>query len=107
AKPGVGVNLGTTETKMGQEYAAKQTTLAGVLEHIVPASVVDAAAQNEVLQIVFWSILFAVALTRVPAHTRSVVITALDALAEVMFKFTGLVMAFAPVGIFAAMAVTV
>jgi proton glutamate symport protein len=92
---------------MGQEYATKQTTLAGVLEHIVPASVVDAAAQNEVLQIVFWSILFAVALTRVPPQTRAVVITALDALAEVMFKFTGLVMAFAPVGIAAAVAVTV
>src|SRR5262245_29640015 len=105
-RPGVGVTLGA-ESKMGQEYSTKQTTLAGVLEHIVPASVVDAAAQNEVLQIVFWSILFAVALTRVPAQTRAVVITALDALAEVMFKFTGLVMAFAPVGIAAAVAVTV
>jgi proton glutamate symport protein len=105
-RPGVGVNLGV-ETKLGQEYATKQTTLAGVLEHIVPASVVDAAAQNEVLQVVFWSILFAVALTRVPPQTRAVVITALDALAEVMFKFTGLVMAFAPIGIAAAVAVTV
>jgi proton glutamate symport protein len=105
-RPGDGVPLGA-EAKTGQEYAAKQTTLAGVLEHIVPESVVEAAAKNEVLQIVFWSILFAVALTRVPARTRAVVITALDALAEVMFKFTGLVMAFAPVGIAAAMAVTV
>jgi proton glutamate symport protein len=105
-RPGVGVTLGV-ESKLGQEYSTKQTTLAGVLEHIVPASVVDAAAQNEVLQIVFWSILFAVALTRVPAQTRAVVITALDALAEVMFKFTGLVMAFAPVGVAAAVAVTV
>jgi proton glutamate symport protein len=106
ARPGVGVTLGV-ESKLGQEYSAKQTTLAGVLEHIVPASVVDAAAQNEVLQIVFWSILFAVALTQVPAQTRAVVISALDALAEVMFKFTGLVMAFAPVGVAAAVAVTV
>ncbi len=105
-RPGDGVPLGA-EAKPGQEYAARQTTLAGVLEHIVPESVVEAAARNEVLQIVFWSILFAVALTRVPARTRAVVLTALDALAEVMFKFTGLVMAFAPVGIAAAMAVTV
>lgn len=106
ARPGVGVDLGV-EKKTGQEFATKQTTLAGVLEHIVPASVVDAAAQNEVLQIVFWSILFAVALTRVPGETRAFVIKGLDALAEVMFKFTGLVMAFAPVGIFAAIGVTV
>jgi proton glutamate symport protein len=106
ARPGDGVVLGA-EATTGKEYAAKQTTVAGVLEHIVPASVVEAAAHNEVLQIVFWSILFAVALTRVPGPTRAVVITGLDALAEVMFKFTGLVMAFAPVGIAAAMAVTV
>ncbi|HET6572608.1 MAG TPA: cation:dicarboxylase symporter family transporter [Fimbriiglobus sp.] len=106
ARPGDGVVLGA-EAMTGQEYAAKQTTVAGILEHIVPASVVEAAAQNEVLQIVFWSILFAVALTRVPGPKRAVVIASLDALAEVMFKFTGLVMAFAPVGIAAAMAVTV
>jgi proton glutamate symport protein len=106
ARPGVGVPLGTDPAK-GQEQAGKQTTLAGVLEHIVPESVFKAAADNEVLQVVFWSILFAVALTRVPAEKRALVVNTLDALAEVMFKFTGLVMAFAPIGIAAAMAVTV
>jgi proton glutamate symport protein len=106
ARPGDGVPLGADPTK-GQEQAAKQTTVAGVLEHIVPESVVKAAADNEVLQVVFWSILFAVALTRVPAEKRLIVINTLDAVADVMFKFTGLVMAFAPIGIAAAMAVTV
>ena len=105
-RPGVGVDLGTDPTK-GQEQAAKRTTVAGVLEHIVPESVIKAAADNEVLQVVFWSVLFAVALTRVPAEKRAVVVTFLDAVADVMFKFTGLVMAYAPVGIAAAMAVTV
>jgi proton glutamate symport protein len=105
-KPGVGVQLGT-DPAQGQQQAAKQVTFAGVLEHIVPDSVFKAAADNEVLQIVFWSILFAVALTRVPAEKRAIVINTLDAIAEVMFKFTALVMAFAPVGIAAAMAVTV
>src|SRR4051812_23240981 len=89
-RPGDGVPLGADPTK-GQEQAAKQTTLAGVLEHIVPDSVVEAAAKNEVLQVVFWSILFAVALTRVPPKSRAVVLATLDALADVMFKFTGLV----------------
>src|SRR3954471_23016249 len=60
SRPGDGVELGADPTK-GQEHAAKQTTLAGVLEHIVPESVFKAAADNEVLQVVFWSILFAVA----------------------------------------------
>src|SRR3954471_8498790 len=72
-RPGDGVPLGADPTK-GQEQAAKQTTLAGVLEHIVPDSVVEAAADNEVLQVVFWSILFGVALTRVPAGKRAVLV---------------------------------
>src|SRR4051794_3741467 len=106
ARPGDGVPLGA-DPKKGEEQAAKQTTLAGVPEHIVPDSVVKAAADNEVLQVVFWSILFGVALTRVPADKRAVIVGTLDALADVMFKFTGLVMSFAPIGIAAAMAVTV
>jgi proton glutamate symport protein len=106
ARPGVGVGLNTT-TEKGQEFAAKQTTFAGVLEHIVPASVFEAATQNEVLQIVFWSILFAVALTQVRGRPRETMLAGLEALAEVMFKFTGLVMKFAPIGIGAAIAVTV
>jgi proton glutamate symport protein len=105
-KPGVGVELKGGDEK-GKELAAKQTTLAGILEHIVPESVFEAASKNEVLQIVFWSILFGVAMTRVPGRQREFMVTALDALAEVMFKFTGLVMSYAPIGIGAAIAVTV
>jgi proton glutamate symport protein len=69
--------------------------------------VIQAAAQNDVLQIVFWSILFAIGLTQVPERHRVVMVQTLEALAEVMFKFTGLVMKFAPIGIGAAIAVTV
>src|SRR5262249_17848557 len=89
------------------ELAGKQTTFAAVLEHIVPTSVIDAASHNEVLQIVFWSILFGVALTQVHGRPREAVLTGLNSLAEVMFKFTGLVMKYAPIGIGAAIAVTV
>src|SRR5262249_22130782 len=45
ARPGDGVTLGA-EAATGREYAAKQATLAGVLEHVVPESVVEAAAKN-------------------------------------------------------------
>ncbi|OWK36759.1 dicarboxylate/amino acid:cation symporter [Fimbriiglobus ruber] len=105
-RPGVGIELkGTTEK--GQEFAAKQTTFANVLEHIVPASVFEAAVHNEVLQIVFWAILFAVALTQVKGKSHEFMVTGLEALSEVMFKFTGIVMKYAPIGIGAAIAATV
>src|SRR4051812_37093831 len=105
-RPGVGVNL-PPEDAAGQELAARKTTFAAVLEHIVPTSVFDAAAKNEVLQIVFWSVLFGVGLTQVRGRPKEVMLSWLDALAEVMFKFTGLVMKYAPIGIGAAIAVTV
>ena len=59
----------------------KQATVAGMLEHIVPQSFVEAAATNEVLQIVFWSIMFGVALTQVPSGPREVMLSWLQALA--------------------------
>jgi proton glutamate symport protein len=105
-RPGVGVVL-PPSPQQGQDLASKQTTVAGVLEHIVPTSIVDAAAKNEVLQIVFWSILFAVALTQVRGRPKEVVLGFVDGLAEVMFKLTGIVMKYAPIGIGAAIAVTV
>ncbi len=106
SRPGEGVNLNVPAEK-GKELATKGKTLGEVLEHAVPTSVVEAAATNEVLQIVFWSILFAMALSQVPGKPRETMLTTLEALAEVMFKFTGIVMKYAPIGIGAAIAVTV
>ena len=63
-KPGVGVSLtGTTES--AAQLAVNKPTLAIVLEHTVPQSFFEAAAKNEVLQIVFFAIIFAVALSQV------------------------------------------
>jgi Na+/H+-dicarboxylate symporter len=107
-KPGEGIKL-KAPAEEGESYAktAKKTTFAGILEHIVPTSIVEAAATNDVLQIVFFSILFGVALTQVRGKHRETMLAGLDSLAQVMFKFTGLVMKYAPVGIGAAIAVTV
>jgi proton glutamate symport protein len=105
-KPGVGVRL-SASAEQGREFAGKQTTLAGVLEHIVPQSFFEAATHNEVLQIVFWSILFAVGLSQVRGKAKQVMLDFCEAVAEVMFKFTGIVMRYAPIGIGAAIAVTV
>lgn len=106
-KPGVGVSLGTATAATGSELASHPVTFAGVLEHMVPQSFFDAAAHNEVLQIVFFAILFAVALTRQKGENKTRMLNFCAALSDLMFKFTEIVMAYAPIGIGAALAVTV
>ena len=106
-KPGVGVDLGAASTKEGAEFASTHTTLTGVIEHTVPTSFFDAAAKNEVLQIVFFAIIFAVALSKVQGPSKTFMLSACESLSEVMFKFVNIVMAYAPIGIGAAIAVTV
>jgi proton glutamate symport protein len=105
-KPGVGVALAAS-AEQGKELASAHTTLAGVLEHTVPVSFFDAAARNEVLQVVFFAILFAVALTRVTGRSKEAILGLCEGLADVMFRFTEIVMKFAPIGIGAAIAVTI
>jgi len=105
-RPGDGISLSVSSTQ-AQEYASKQTTVEGMIEHIVPRSFIEAAATNDVLQVVFFTILFAVALTQVKGKPKETVLNFCEGLAEVMFKFTGIVMKFAPLGIGAAIAYTV
>ena len=106
-KPGHGVNLASASSDVGQEFAATHTTFAGMIEHTVPQSFAEAASHNEVLQIVFFAIIFAVALSRVQGPAKGFMLSFCESLSEVMFKFVGIVMAFAPWGIGAAIAVTV
>ena len=107
-KPGRGVDLGAASSREGTQLAANQTTLSGVLEHTVPQSFFEAATHNEVLQIVFFSIIFAVALSHVRQdRAKTFMLSACESLSEVMFKFTAIVMKFAPIGIGAAIAVTI
>lgn len=102
-KPGVGVNL-----PMGQasEITAKPQTWDQILLHIVPESVIRAMAEGDVLQIVVFSIFFAIALGMVGEKGRPVVVWC-EALAETMFKLTNIVMRYAPIGVGAAIAYTV
>lgn len=106
ARPGVGVVLGTSSEE-GKQFASTPTTLGGVLEHTVPASFFEAAARNEVLQVVFFSVLFAIGLAQVRGAAKEPMLRFCESLNEVMFKFTNLVMKFAPFGIFAAMTGTI
>ena len=109
-QPGVGVKQVAPEEK--DESAAKKLRkdpikFSEVLEHTVPTSIVQASSENEVLQIVFWSVMFGAALTQVRGKPQELMLHGMEALAETMFKFTGIVMKYAPIGIGAAIAVTV
>lgn len=106
-KPGRGVNLAAGTVEAGAALAQTKPTLASMLEHAVPQSIFDAAARNEALQIVFFSIIFAVALSQVQGPAKAVMLSVCESLTEVMFKFVGIVMMFAPLGIGGAVAATV
>jgi len=106
-RPGAGVNITGASAAVGNDLAQKHVTLTGVLEHVVPQSFFEAAANNEVLQIVFFSVLFGVALARTSKERKLTMLSFCESLSEIMFKLTDLVMRFAPFGIGAAIAVTV
>jgi proton glutamate symport protein len=106
-RPGEGVNITGASATLGTDLASKHVTLTGVLEHVVPQSFFEAAANNEVLQIVFFSVLFGVALARTSKTQKLTMLAFCESLSEIMFKLTDLVMKFAPFGIGAAIAVTV
>lgn len=106
ARPGDGVTLPPPSTN-SPAPPATQVTLSGILEHLVPKSFFEAAAANDVLQVVVFALIFGVALAQVEGPPRAHMLQFFEGLTEVMFKFTGLVMKFAPLGIGAAMAVTV
>ena len=74
--------------------------------HLFPTSVVDAAAKGDILQLVVFSTFFGIALAAIGERGRPVV-EVLESTAQVMFKFTGYVMRFAPIGVMAAIAATV
>ncbi len=104
-RPGDGMTLPAHSTAEG--VTASKVTLSGIIEHIVPKSFFEAAAANDVLQVVFFAIVFGVALAQTEGKPREHMLHFCEGLTEVMFKFTGLVMMFAPIGIGAAMAYTV
>ncbi|MEW5981499.1 MAG: cation:dicarboxylase symporter family transporter [Acidobacteriota bacterium] len=86
--------------------AQKQQSAWDIFLHLFPTSVVDAMAKNDILQLVVFSSFFGVALAAVGEKGKPV-LEVFDSVAQVMFKFTGYVMAFAPIGVMAAIAATV
>jgi Na+/H+-dicarboxylate symporter len=83
-----------------------QFSIEKFLTHLIPTSIADAMAQNEILQIVVFAVFFAVALGALPERAKPI-LSLIDDLAHIMLKVTGYVMLFAPVAVFAAITATV
>ena len=105
ARPGEGVPIGAGGAELGATQVPP-ATLGAILEHVFPASIIDAMARNDVLQVVVFAFLFGAACAAIGAKSLPVV-EFCASLSEVMFRYTKYVMYLAPLGVGAAIAVTV
>ncbi len=104
--PGRGVRFAAEASSLGSAAQAKPLSLVETLLHIFPTSALDAMARNDVLQVVAFSVIFAMAVIAAGEAGRPI-LTFCGSLTQVMFKFAGIVMILAPYGVGAAIALTV
>jgi len=104
SKAGVGAQVPATS---GATLPAQKLTATDTILHILPENIAKSVAEGEVLQVVVFSILFGMALAMVREERRRPMLNFCSSLAETMFKFTNIVMYFAPVAVGAAIAYTV
>ena len=106
-KPGAGVTLAATSTDAIKTIEhSHPKTLVETIVHAFPSSVIEAMVRGDVLQIVMFSVLFALAVSAIGEKGKPIV-RAMESLSQIMFKFTNYVMLFAPIGVGAAMAHTI
>jgi Na+/H+-dicarboxylate symporter len=105
SRAGVGIHLqpGTDN----QALNALPHTASSLILNMFPENIAKSVAEGQILQIVVFSVIFAIALALVPESKRRPIVGLADSLAETMFKFTNIVMMFAPVGVFGATAYTI
>jgi Na+/H+-dicarboxylate symporter len=103
-QPGVGVNIAGADTEGAKDLIGKTTefSIEKFVEHVIPRSLFEAMATNEILQLVVFSVIFGVALTSI-GNKGEKLIEALDSLTHVILKMVSYVMNFAPLGVFGAM----
>jgi proton glutamate symport protein len=106
SRAGVGITL--PPPAPGEQTAVPPPqTWQDILLHVFPENIAKAVADGEVLQVVVFSVIFGAALALVPEPRRRPMLTFTETLAETMFRFTNIVMLFAPIGVGAAIAYTV
>ncbi len=104
-EPGTGLNLSDVDLSTASEVTEKTQNFSAqnFVEHIIPKSIVEAMATNEILQIVIFSIFFGLAAASLGDYTKPVV-NALDKTSHIILKMVNYVMKFAPIGVFGAIA---
>ena len=107
-KPGVGADIQHPDMASVSDLLEKSKgfSLAKFVEHVVPRSVIEAMANNEILQLDIFSVFFGVALAAVGKKGEAI-INALDSLAHIVLKMVSYVMYVAPLGVFGAMAAAI
>ncbi len=108
-KAGEGLVISAGTTAAATQAPPKTTPLrwTDFILHIFPENIVQSVADNQILQVAVFAILFAIALTRVPEAQQKPILNFAESLTQVMFRFTNIVMYVAPIGVGAAMAYTV
>ena len=107
-QPGHAIDLSNADTAGAKDLIGKtqEFSLARFVEHVFPKSVIEAMANNEILQIVVFSVFFGIAATALHEYAKPLV-KALDAASHIILKMVGYVMWFAPVGVFGAIAAVI
>lgn len=107
-KAGVGVaKVAPTAGETDALQPAAHQTAADIILHIFPENIAKSVAEGQVLQVVIFAIIFAIGLALSPEPARGRMLRFCESLSEVMFKFTNVVMYFAPLGVGGALAYTV
>ncbi len=105
SKAGVGVTPPASAAT--QTIQANRQTGSEVIQHVFPENIAKSVAEGQVLQVVVFSIIFGIALATVVEEKRRPMLQFCESLSETMFKFTNIVMLFAPIGVAGAIAYTV
>ncbi len=107
-QPGAGIDLSNADTSGAQDLIGKtqEFSFQKFIEHVFPKSVFEAMATNEILQLVVFSIFFGVASTAMGEFSKPL-IHALEIVSHIILKMVSYVMAFAPLGVFGAIAAVI
>ena len=107
-KPGAGIAHGSGETSQVSEIAkqAESFNWGDFISHIVPSNIIESFAKGDILQILFFSILFAVGLKKLGTSGKSI-IDGLNKINQIIFNILGIVMKLSPIGAFGGMAFTI
>jgi proton glutamate symport protein len=111
--PGTGMDMSQlghvdiSKYQQGSQQAQGHHGLAPLILSVIPDNVIASMAKGDLLPVIFFSVLFGLGLQSIPDEYRRPVIASLKGVAEAMFRVTGMVMRYAPIGVFALIAITV